>query len=125
MLANYISALGSLSSNLVHIGPIRSILSIWFTSVQFSPFLSNLVHPVHFGPQGLLRSILSNSAYMVHFGRLSPFWSISVQFSLFGLIWPTFVHFGNVFCGGLCRKMSCSLSNVNHFFIYQIEQQKL
>ena len=77
---------------LVHIGPIRSILPLWFYSVHIVLFglgsiRSTLVHFAHFGS---IRSTLSYlvlvlfgpiCSYSVHIGPLCPIQSTLVLFS--------------------------------------------
>ena len=121
---------GSLWSNSLQFGPLRSIwsarsisvhsfyfCSVWSFSVYFGPLKSILVHfdpiwsySVHYG---LLRSIQSTLVYFVPFGIL---WSNSVHYDLFRFTSVHSVHFSDALSGDVCvERGTTSLTNMSHF----------
>ena len=118
---------GSLWSNYVQFGPLRSIWStqsisahsFYFCSVRsfsvyFGPLKSILVH---FDPiwsysidYGLLRFIRSTLVYFVPFGIL---WSNSIHYDLFRF---TSVYFSDALSGDVCvERGTTSLTIMSHF----------
>ena len=86
----YLVQIGPLQSNSDLFGPLRSIHSSWFNSVQLSLIRSPIFYSVHLVQFGPFQSARSLSSYSVQFGP-------SVQLVQFGphlSIWFTSVQFG-------------------------------